>query len=216
MIAGPPPVDPDAARRAAEEILRDPAYAQPEQSLLDRALEWVFDRLGSVFGSAGSGPGDLIGWLFVLALIAGAVWLVVKAARVPSIRRTVTVEAVEYGTETHRDARVWLDEAARLAAAGDHRGALRCRHQALVARLLTDDVVEDVPGRTAGEYRRLVDVAVPAASTPMASLTARFDDVWYGNRATDAAEYATFERECEQVEAAAVRSTTDVVVGGTA
>lgn len=197
----PPVVDPDAARRAADDILSDPAYAEPQQSVLDRALEWVLDRLGSVFGSgAGGGPGNLIGWLVVLALVAGAVWLLAKAVRVPSIRRREVDDELRYGTETHRDASVWSAEAARRAAAGDHRGALRCRHQALAARLVDRGVVEDVPGRTAGEYRDVARVRRPDVAAEMDTVTAAFDDVWYGSGAVDAGGYASFDRTCEQIE----------------
>ncbi|WP_436793099.1 DUF4129 domain-containing protein [Actinospongicola halichondriae] len=211
-LDGNPPIDPDDARRAADDILRDGAYAEPTQSLLDRAIEWIFEQMGSAFGTLpGGGPGTGIAWVVVVALVAAAIWLVVRALRVPRVGRDRGDDALEYGTETSRDATVWLDEADRLAATGDHRGALRCRHQALVAHLVTEQVVEDVAGRTAGEYRRAAATVLVDEADRLASVTDRFDGVWYGDQSVDAAAYATFVSECEAVEAAARRRDARVV-----
>ncbi len=203
MFASQPPIDPDEARRAADEILRDGAYAEPSQSLLDRALEWVFDQLGTVFGTlSGGGPGSGIAWVLVVVLLAAAAWLVVRALRVPGVRARGRSDDLEYGTEAAHDARVWLDEAARLAAAGDHRGALRCRHQALVAHLVTDRVVTDVAGQTAGEYQRRASTVLPAEADRLARVTSRFDGAWYGDAIVDRATFLSFESDCEAIEAA--------------
>ena len=49
-------VDPDEARRTAEEILARPEYREPQPSMLDRALEAVTDFLGRGFAAlTGSG-----------------------------------------------------------------------------------------------------------------------------------------------------------------
>lgn len=199
----PSPVDPDDARRTAEEILDAPEYAEPTQSVIERALEWLFERLGSVIGTpGGGGPGSLIAWFFIVGLVALAVWLVYRAARAPGVRRHRSEPALRYGTESHRDTAAWLAEADRLAGQGDHAGALRCRHQALVARLVTDGVVDDVAGRTAGEYRDLARGRLPGEADRLASVTADFDDVWYGGAPIDAAGYDAFVATCEQIEQA--------------
>ncbi len=208
-VDGPPPVDPDDARRAADDILRDGAYAEPSQSVLDRALEWIFEQLGSVFGALpGGGPGSGIAWVVVLVLGAAAIWLMVRALRAPGVRRPGAADGLEYGTETARDARAWLDEAGRLAGAGDHRGALRCRHQALVARLVADGVVPDVVGRTAGEHARSATEVLPSQADRLRRLTDRFDEVWYSDAAVDAAGYQAFVDDCEAVEAATTEAGT--------
>lgn len=202
-VDGPPTVDPDDARRAADDILRDGAYAEPTQSVLDRALEWLFEQLGTVFGNLpGGGPGSGIAWIVVLVLGAVAIWLMVRALRAPGIRRPRVGDGLEYGTETSRDAAAWLEEARRLVSAGDLRGALRCRHQALVARLVTDGVVPDVVGRTAGEHARSAALALPAQEERLRRLTDRFDEVWYADAGVDAAGYEAFAADCEAVEAA--------------
>lgn len=203
-LDGSPPIDPDDARRAADDILRDGAYTEPTQSLLDRAVEWVFEQMGSAFGALpGGGPGTGIAWIVVVALIAAAAWLVVRALRVPRVAREPGDDVLAYGTETRRDATVWLDEADRLAASGDHRGALRCRHQALAARLVAERVVDDVAGRTAGEYQRVASVVLPDEAERLGRVTACFDGAWYGNDAVDADAFAAFVVDCEAVEVAA-------------
>lgn len=207
-----PPIDPDDARRAADEILGDGSYAEPTQSLLDRALEWIFDQLGSAFGTlSGGGPGSGMAWVVVAVLGLAAVWLVVRALRVPRVGRKRAESTLDYGTETAHDARVWLDEAERLAAAGDHRGALRCRHQALVARLVTDRIVSDTAGRTAGEHRRDAESVLPHEAPRLARLTDRFDAVWYGGAAVDRAMFDAFHSDCALVEEAAGAHTSAAV-----
>lgn len=199
----PPPVDPDEARRTADEILRGAEYDEPGQSIIDRALEWLFERLGDLVPSTGAGgPGNVIGWLVVAALVAAAIWFVVKAVRAPSIRTPSSEPAMRYGTESHRDATAWLEESRRLAAVGDHRGAIRCRHQAMVARVVTDGVVDDVAGRTAGEYRDLLARAAPDEKARLARLTRTFDDVWYGDAPAGSADLGSFAADCDEVERA--------------
>lgn len=211
-VDGAPPVDPDEARRAADEILRDGAYAEPTQSLLDRALEWLFEQLGSVFGTLpGGGPGSGIAWVVVAVLGAVAVWFMVRALRAPKLARRDQTDGLEYGTETARDAQAWLDEAARLADAGEYRGALRCRHQALVARLVSDGIVPDVVGRTAGEHARSAAEALPSHEPQLRRITGRFDEVWYADAAVDRAGFASFVEDCASVEASAAEARRSVV-----
>ncbi len=200
----PPTIDPDEARRAAQDILSRAEYREPERSLVDRAVEWVFNRVGDLFDAlGGSGPGSVIGWLVVLALVGGAIWLLVRSLRVPLGSRVAQAPAVQYGTESHRDASVWLAEAERLAASGDLRGALRCRHQAMIARLIADAVLDDVPGRTAGECRDLIGTRVVSMVETARQVTDTFETVWYGGAAADGADYERFVASAVAIESAA-------------
>ncbi|MDE0802925.1 MAG: DUF4129 domain-containing protein [Acidimicrobiales bacterium] len=197
-------IDPDEARREADDILSDAAYAEPTRSLLDRAVDWLFDRLGDAFDAIpGGGPGTGIAWVFVVALVALAAYFLLRALRAPRIAAPDEDDGLRYGTETSRDATVWMAEASRLAAAGEHRGALRCRHQALVAVLVTEAVVADVAGRTAGEYASAAGSAMPTQADRLRSVTDDFDGAWYGGRSVGADDYRSFSDACALVETAA-------------
>ena len=189
----------------AREILSGAEYAEPEESLVERAVDWVLDRLGDAIATlTGGGPGSVIGWAIVLAIGAGAVWLLVRALQVPGVGSTPGADGVRYGTESHREAREWLRESERLASQGDHRGALRCRYQALLAELITAGAVADVPGRTTGEYRAELESMVPGLADVVGDVTATFEDVWYGGAGVDARELDRFTTDCRRIEAAAV------------
>lgn len=204
-------IDPDEARREADDILSDAAYAEPTRSLLDRAVDWLFDRLGDAFDAIpGGGPGTGIAWVFVVALLVLAAYFLVRALRAPRVRTPDEDDGLRYGTETSRDATVWMSEASRLAAAGDHRGALRCRHQALVAVLVTEAVVADVAGRTAGEYASAAGAAMPAQADRLRSVTDAFDGAWYGGREVGGDDYRTFGDTCDVIETAARQVEADV------
>lgn len=202
----PGPVDPEAARDAAREILSGAEYAEPEPTLVERAVEWMGERLGSFFGTlTGGGPGSAIGWFVLVILLVGAAWLLVRAARVPGVASAATDPGVRYGTETRWDAEVWLAEAERLAAAGDHRGALRCRHQAMLARMVDARLVDEAPGRTADEYRRLLEDRRPELRAWLVELTERFERVWYGGEPVGPGHLDAFSEACRTVESAAAR-----------
>jgi hypothetical protein len=204
--ADPGPVDPEAARDAAREILSGAEYAEPEPTLVERAVEWMGERLGSFLGTlTGGGPGSAIGWFVLVILVVGAAWLLVRAARVPRVAATATGGELRYGTETRWDADIWLAEAERLAAAGDHRGALRCRHQAMLARMVDARLVDEAPGRTADEYRRLLGDRRPELGPSLAELTDRFERAWYGGEAVGPAQLVAFSDACRTVESAATR-----------
>ena len=159
---------------------------------------WVFDRLGDADRHADRRRrrqrdrlGDRAGPRRRSGLAAG------EGAACPGVwpAASESGDGPAYGTESHRSAAVWLAEADRLAAAGDSRGAIRCRYQALVARVITWSVVDDVPGRTAGEYRDLLSDRLPAARRRASiDLTDRFEAVWYGGRDAGIDRYAAVRR----------------------
>jgi hypothetical protein len=59
-----------------------------------------------------------------------------------------------------------------------------------VADLALRGVVDEVPGRTAGEYRREVDQALPDAAGDFAGATELFEVAWYGRADTGAQQAA--------------------------
>jgi Domain of unknown function (DUF4129) len=87
-----------------------------------------------------------------------------------------------------RSAAEWRAEAEAQERAGAWREAVRSRYRALVADLAARGLVEEVPGRTAGEYRREVGEALPAVATDFAGATELFEVAWYGRSDTGAQE----------------------------
>jgi hypothetical protein len=80
---------------------------------------------------------------------------------------------------------------------------LRCRYRALVADLAGRGLVDEVPGRTTGEYRAEVGENVPRVAPEFAGATELFEAAWYGNRPTGEEESQRFRRLADQVMAGA-------------
>jgi hypothetical protein len=200
-------VDPDEVRRTAEEILARPEYREPQPSLLDRALNAITDFLGRSFaGLTGGGAGSVIGLLITGLVLALALWLLVRALRTSWSRPATTASAGGIqGTTAPDDPAVWDAEAERLTADGDHRGALRCRYQALVAALVRSGAVDDAAARTPAEIRRELAGRQPALDRALADVTERFEAAWYGGRAVDAVALASFQADVEVLRAADLR-----------
>lgn len=178
------------ARRAADRILSRASFREPEPSLVERLRDWVFEGLGRLLSRVLEGaPGSPIGWIAVTVVVAVLVVLAVRFAR--GVVRDPEHDAAS-PPRARRAAAEWRAEASALEARGDWRAALRCRYRALVADLAARGLVEEVPGRTAGEYRREVDVNVPAVAGEFAGATTLFESVWYGGADAGPDEAARF------------------------
>lgn len=201
-------VDPDEVRRTAEEILARPEYREPQPSLLDRALTAITDFLGRGFAAlTGGGAGSVIGLVITGAVLALALWLLTRALRTSWSRSSRVEDAgVVQGTSGPDDPAVWDAEAERLAAAGDHRGALRCRYQAMVADVVRAGAVDDLVARTPAELRRELHGRQPDLDAVLGSVTERFEAAWYGGRPVDASALASFRADVDAVRAADLRA----------
>ena len=58
---------------------------------------------------------------------------------------------------------------------------MRCRYRALVARLAAGGAVDEIPGRTAGEYRLELRRTRPDAAPAFTEATDLFERAWYGH-----------------------------------
>lgn len=200
-------VDPDEARRTAEEILARPEYREPQPSILDRALEAVTDLLGRGFAAlTGSGAGSKVGLAITGVVLALALWLLTRAVRASWARpgRPAGPDVVQ-GTSAPDDPGVWDAEADRLVAAGDHRSALRCRYQALVATLVRAGALQDATARTPSEIGEELHGRRPELDPLLASVTARFEEAWYGGRPVDAAGERAFAADATRLRSADLR-----------
>lgn len=194
-----PERDGDEVRRAIERILARPEFAEDQRTWLERARDWLFDRLNDLFqafGGAASGVSELVAWAIALAVTAFAIWLAVRFTR--SLSRMPPTPSAE-GVSRLRSATDWRADAEAAEAAGDWRLALRCRYRALVADLAARGLVEEVPGRTAGEYRRQVGHNVPGAAPEFSGATELFEAAWYGGRPSGPEQSARFRELADRV-----------------
>lgn len=175
-----PEVGADQVAEVTRSVLARAEYAGVQPTLLDRFWLLLSDALGRLLDAlTGSGSGSLLGTVIILGFAVVALAAAVRFARTvrPDPERAAAVD-VRVG----RSGDDWRADGAREEAAGDWRQALRCQYRALVADLARAGLVEEVAGRTAGEYLAAVRADLPAAAEPFARATAAFEAAWYGRR----------------------------------
>jgi hypothetical protein len=187
-----PARDPERVREAVREVLARPEFRPPDRTLLQRAFDWLLEQAGRLLAELGaSGAGGIVG-LAVLALaLLGIGLLAARFSR--GMTPSPEVRAAVPGAP-RRPAADWRAEAEAHERAGAWRPAVRCRYRALVAELAARGLVDEVPGRTAGEYRRELRRNLPDAAADFAGATELFELAWYGRGETGARE-ASLVRE---------------------
>ena len=185
-----PSRDPGQIHRAVDEVLARREFRPATRPLLDRIWSWIAARIGELLATlTATTAGSIIG-LAIFALILLVLGLL--AARfLRTMSRSPEVAAAVVDVP-RRSAAEWRAEAEAHEAAGEWRQAVRCRYRALVVDLASRGVVEEVPGRTSGEYRGEVSRNLPPASEAFAGATEVFDRAWYGQRPTGQGEAARF------------------------
>ena len=194
---GPDDLTRSGARDAAREELSKREYQEARPGLLQRGIEWVFDRVTELLDRAGgAAPGGLLG-LLALAVLLGLLIAVVLARVGPMARRSTGTPLFEGDTELSAgEHRALADSAAR---DGRYADAVRERLRAVVRELESRGALDPRPGRTAGEVARDGGAAVPALADDLRRASVLFDEVWYGGRTADAASYAVLTAVDERV-----------------
>jgi len=181
----------------------------PSPSFLHRVINAVLNWLDHLLdlhlhlpsGSGGLGAGWLSDVLLVVLVVA-VVALLVVAIRKGVLARFrhpggTGVVVTEEGEIMAPEA--WRREAERLAAEGRYREALRCRYRALVAELASRGVLNEVPGRTSGDYERLVAALLPEVAMPFSTITRLFESCWYGQEPSDARAQVLFDNMADAI-----------------
>ncbi|MCC2335651.1 DUF4129 domain-containing protein [Cellulomonas wangsupingiae] len=173
------PVEPDAAtaRRWVREELLDPAYHQQE-SLLQRALSWVFDQLEDLPAIGMSGTAGLLVVVGVVVVVVLVALRVAGPVRAGARQRRAGVLHVD----DRRTAAQLRDAADAAARAGAWSSAVADRFRAVVRDLEERGLLDERPGRTAHEAARVAGAALPAHAAALARGGDLFDDVVYGDR----------------------------------
>lgn len=181
-VAEAAPPDGSAIDRAIHEVLARPQYAGARKSWLTRLGEnlrtWILEQLAKLFEG---GAGNVIAWtlVVVVALIAGL--LAVRFAR--TVRRGAAITAgSDVAIHIERTPAAWLTEAEAALRSGRLAEAVRCGYRAVVARLALSGAVDEVPGRTVGEYRAQVGQRRPDLVPPFVAASDVFERVWYAQR----------------------------------
>jgi len=186
-------------RQRAHEILQRPEFGRQE-SLLQRIANWIEDLFSKITFGLGGGPGFL-GNLVSLVILAGIVFVLVLIVRTllgrTRLPKRTPDDELTIELEEGRDASDWRSDAERFEAAGQWREAMRARYRELVRTLIDDGVLDDLPGRTTGEYRGEFGHARPAHAEAFIGLTDLFEVVWYGGVETDAADNQRFRQLAE-------------------
>lgn len=189
--------DPARARQAADDVLARPEYRVSSPTLVERIQRWAADAIDRAIGALITGGGaSVIAWGLLALAIAVVTILAARFAR------GVTPDAGVTSTSTHSPLRTsadWRVEAEAHERAGRWQPALRCRYRALVADLAAGGLVDEVPGRTSGEYRAAVTVAAPDVATEFAAVTELFERAWYGRAPTGADDAAHLSSLAERV-----------------
>lgn len=208
LPAPEPPAD--ESRRRADDILARAEFQDPPESIGDRILRWILERLGELLeglgmpgGSAAGKGANPLAWLLLIVLVGVIIFLIARWRGSLGSRRRDREPLFATELEAMRTATEWLHEAERFELSGQWKAALRCRYRALIGELIDRGVVRDLPGRTSGEFRVDVRRRASGLSAPFGEATDLFDAVWYGDRPTGEAQNRTFVRLAEEILAAA-------------
>jgi hypothetical protein len=218
MILQGPEGDPGSIDQDVRDVLaRDEFRYDP--TWFDRVSEWIGEQLERLFGggevtAGGSaftgGIGAVVAWILILAAVAAVVavvvYVVLNRIRVPP---SDDGSATEVEVEHRRSAAAWSDDAERLEAEGDWKGALRARYRHLVRTLVDRGQLPDVAGRTTGELREDLAATTPDASAAFDTASTLFELAWYAHVDTGRDENGRFRVAADEVLACARRSGVD-------
>jgi Domain of unknown function (DUF4129) len=192
-----PEHDPGEVREATRRVLRRPEFQPAQRSPIQIAWDWVMEQLGILLGLlASGGAGSIVGLAVVLLIMAAVFLLVVRFSR--GITRDPAVAAA-LPAVPRRTGAEWRAEAEAQERAGEWRQAVRSRYRALVADLAARGLVDEIPGRTAGEYRGEVRRNVPTAAAEFGDATELFELAWYARWPTGPDDAARLRTLSDQV-----------------
>jgi hypothetical protein len=175
------PVQPDAdtARDWAIRELAKDRYQEHGPSWMERALQWIGDRLHDLL-SINVGE-SVVGAILVIVLAIALVALLVRITAGPIRRSIQSRRAHSVFDDDHRTAAQIRKAADGAAARGDWTLAVLERFRAIIRSLEERDLIDDRPGVTADEAAADTSRRFPDAQVPMTDGATLFDSVRYGN-----------------------------------
>jgi hypothetical protein len=189
----------EAAQQAARAELADPAYRQAEPGLVDRAVQWLFDRLSELLDRASAAtPGGPFGVVVLLLLLV--IVIIVIRWRIGPVRRSRAQPQLLFA-DSARTAAGHRAAADEHAAAGRWAEAVRERLRAIIRDLEERGLLEPRAGRTANEAAAEAGAVLPACAPGLRDAARVFDEVWYGSRKASSAMAEQLGALDEQVRA---------------
>lgn len=205
----------DEVRDAARDVFDRPEF-QREKPLLERFLEWLARQFDGLFpetttsrtpqGGTVMGPWmQFFLWFALVVVVALLVWALVVAIRRSSGRRRkkTTTPDVAIDIEEQRTVSEWKSMAERYEAEGRWKEAVLARYRELVRRLIDDDVLPAVPGRTTRELCSDMASARIDLADAFDEATTLVELPWFADAPTGPEENARFRALAEHVVAAA-------------
>jgi hypothetical protein len=196
-------IDPQEARDAAEEILSRPEFREESPTLVDRAMDWLMERISEILALAFGGDHGLwIGYLILGLGVVLALYFLVRHVRWGWLRKPESLSEVgiELIADRPLDRSQWLARAREAEAQGRWSRAVHARYRAMTAGLAAVDELSADDSATSGEHRNEFTRTAgsdPARVASFGGATDRFEHVWFGGRPaaeTDAAAMAEADR----------------------
>lgn len=197
FLAVPVELGREAAQRAAEDELAKQMYERARPGLVQRVLEWLFERIAGVLEDAGgASPGGYAGLLLIVLLVVAAA--VAVRLKVGPFGRSARAEDALFvgGPRTSAQHRAAADAH---AAAGEWAEAVRERLRAVIRSLEERSLLDPRPGRTADEAAAQAGQALPECAASLHAAARLFDEIWYGGRSASAASDRSLRDLDEQV-----------------
>jgi len=188
--------DRDDLRETADEIVSRPEFREEQPTLVERALDRVFEELGDLIGQVvGSGGGYFVGYAILAVALGLAAYFVWRFF--PRRRLLASSDSYDIVRETtvRRSRDEWLELAAEAESKGDWDAAVHARYHALTAGLADEERLAPATSTTSGEHRRAFAAAAARAEAgsddgagPIEVFNRaidRYEEVWFGGDPAD-------------------------------
>lgn len=186
-----PPLTPSGsqARELLRQELAKPEY-QERKGLVQRAVEWVFDKLDNLFSTQG-GTLPSLAWLVGLLLVVLVAVLAVTYLRTGRVQAKATIRQDILGAKP-MTAEQLRRRAAEHELAGRFGAGAVDYFRALAVRSVERVLIDVAPGLTAHDIARTLGARFPDSREQLLDAAATFDAVLYGDHTAD-------EHDCARI-----------------
>ncbi len=182
--------DGDEARRAAEQELQNPRYADAKPTWFDYLAEDVAEFISGLFSpEAGQQVGSTALIIVSVVIVAALITVLILWGRPRASRRVKRRGTDLLGERDDRSAAQLRADAERSARDGDWDAATILRFRALARGLLERDIIDPSPGATAQAIAREAAAAFGAHHDELADAAGSFDQVRYLRHPASEASY---------------------------